>query len=113
MQASRKDIALNFARQYNIVLALKGNQTIVARPDGDYYINETGNTGMATGGTGDVLTGMIASFIGQGVEPFDAAILGTYFHGLAGDMAAKEKGVLSLIATDLLNKLPDALKKLA
>ena len=112
VQASRKDIALNFARQYNIVLALKGNQTIVARPDGDYYINETGNAGMATGGTGDVLTGMIASFIGQGVEPFDAAILGTYFHGLAGDIAAKEKGTLSLIATDLLDKLPDALKKL-
>lgn len=112
IQNNRKDIALDFAHQYNVVLVLKGHETIVARPDGDYYINETGNAGMATGGTGDVLTGMIASFIGQGLEPFDAAIAGVYFHGLAGDMAAKEKGLLSLIATDLLNKLPEVLKKL-
>jgi NAD(P)H-hydrate epimerase len=67
---------------------------------------------MATGGTGDCLTGMVASFIGQGIEPFNAAILAVYFHGLAGDAAAKEKGLLSLIATDLLNKLPEVLKKL-
>jgi len=111
VQNNRKDIALSFAHQYNIVLVLKGRQTIVARPNGDHYINETGNPGMATGGTGDVLTGMIASFIGQGLEPFDAAIAGAYFHGLAGDIAAKEKGMLSLIATDLLNKLPEVLKR--
>ena len=110
VQGNRKDIALNFAHQYNIVLVLKGHQTVVARPNGEFYINETGNAGMATGGTGDALTGMIASFIGQGLEPFDAAIAGTYFHGLAGDLAAKEKGVLSLIATDLLNKLPEVLR---
>ena len=112
IQNNRKDIALEFARQYNIVLVLKGHQTVVARPNGDCYINETGNAGMATGGTGDVLTGMIASFIGQGTEPFNAAVLGVYFHGLAGDLAAKEKGLLSLIATDLLNKLPDVLKRI-
>ena len=110
IQNNRKDIALSFARQYNVVLVLKGCQTVVAKPDGDYYINGTGNAGMATAGTGDCLTGMIASFIGQGLEPFDAAIAGVYFHGLAGDMAAKEKGILSLIATDLLNKLPEVLK---
>ncbi len=113
IQNNRKDIAIEFAHQYNVVLVLKGHGTIVARPDGEFYINETGNAGMATGGTGDVLTGIIASFIGQGIEPFNAAIAGVYFHGLAGDMAAKEKGVLSLIATDLLNKLPEVLKKLA
>ena len=79
----------------------------------DVYINETGNEGMATGGTGDILTGMIASFIGQGVEPFASAVLGVYYHGMAGDLAMKEKGVLSLLATDLLNKLPEALKTLA
>lgn len=112
IQDNRKNIALDFAHQYNVILVLKGYQTVVARPNGDYYINETGNAGMATGGTGDVLTGMIASFIGQGLEPFGAAIAGVYFHGLAGDMAAKEKGFLSLIATDLLNKLPEVLKKL-
>jgi NAD(P)H-hydrate epimerase len=112
VQSGRKDIALNFAHQYNIVLVLKGHQTIVARPNGECYINETGNPGMATGGTGDVLTGIIASFVGQGLEPYDAAVAGVYFHGLAGDMAAKEKGVLSLTATDLLNKLPEALKRL-
>lgn len=113
IQNDRKNIAINFAHQYNIVLVLKGYQTVVASPEGEYYINSTGNAGMATGGTGDCLTGIIASFIGQGIEPFSAAVLAVYFHGLAGDMAAKEKGLLSLIATDLLNKLPEVLKKLA
>jgi NAD(P)H-hydrate epimerase len=113
VQNNRKDIALTFAHQYNIVLVLKGHQTVIARPNGECYINETGNAGMATGGTGDCLTGIIASFVGQGLQPFDAAVAGAYFHGLAGDEAAKEKGVLSLTATDLLNKLPDILKKLA
>lgn len=110
---NRKDIALEFSHQYNIVLVLKGRETVVAAPDGSLYINTTGNVGMATGGTGDVLTGMIASFVGQGMDAFDAAAAGVYLHGLAGDLAAKDKGVLSLIATDLLNKLPEVLKKLA
>lgn len=113
VQNNRKDIALSFAHQYNIVLVLKGHGTIVAGPDGEFYINDTGNVGMATGGTGDVLTGIIASFIGQGMKPFNAAVAGVYLHGLAGDIAAKEKGTLSLIATDLLNKLPESLRKLA
>jgi ADP-dependent NAD(P)H-hydrate dehydratase / NAD(P)H-hydrate epimerase len=110
---NRKDIALEFAHKYNIVLVLKGHETIVAKPDGAFYVNATGNVGMATGGTGDVLTGMIASFVGQGMEAFSAAAAGVYLHGLSGDLAAKEKGVLSLIATDLLNKLPEVLKALA
>lgn len=112
VQKNRKDIALAFANEYNTVLVLKGSKTVVAAPDGQVYINETGNAGMATGGTGDILTGMIASFIGQGVDPFTAAIFGAHFHGLAGDLAAKEKGPLSLIATDLLEKLPEVLKAL-
>jgi NAD(P)H-hydrate epimerase len=110
---NRKDIALEFAHQYNIVLVLKGHETIVVGPDGALYVNATGNVGMATGGTGDVLTGMIASFVGQGMGAFYAAAAGVYFHGLAGDLAAKEKGPLSLVATDLLNKLPEVLKTLA
>lgn len=113
LKNNRKDIALEFAHQYNTVLALKGHETIVAKPDGALYINNTGNAGMATGGTGDVLTGMIASFVGQGMDAFDAAAAGVYLHGLAGDLAVKEKGALSLIATDLLNKLPEVLKTLA
>lgn len=113
VQKDRKDIATKFSREYNTVLVLKGHNTVVADPRGEVYINETGNAGMASGGMGDVLTGMIASFLGQDVEPFAAAALGVYFHGLAGDLAAKEKGLLSLTATDLLNKLPDVLKKLA
>lgn len=109
---NRKDIALKFTSEYNAVLVLKGHKTVVAAPGGDIYVNETGNAGMATGGSGDVLTGMIASFIGRGTEPFTAAVLGVYFHGLAGDIARKERGVLSLLATDILNKLPEALKAL-
>ena len=113
VQKNRKDVALAFASEYNSVLVLKGHNTIVAKPGGECYVNETGNPGMATGGTGDVLTGIIAGFIAQGIAPYPAAILAVYFHGLAGDLAAKEKGFLSLTATDILNKLPDVLKVLS
>ncbi len=113
IQKNRKDVALGFASEYNTVLVLKGHETVVASPGGEYYINQTGNPGMATGGTGDVLTGIITGFIAQGITPFEASILAVYFHGLAGDLVAKEKGLLSLIATDILNKLPEALKVLA
>jgi len=113
IQNNRKNIALEFAREYNTILVLKGARTVVAAPNGDVYENQTGNPGMATGGTGDVLTGMIAGFAAQGLDLFTASILGVYFHGLAGDIAVKEKGVLSLLATDLLNRLPEVLKTLA
>ena len=113
IQNKRKDIALETAALYNTVLVLKGRNTIVAGPKGELYENQTGNPGMATGGTGDVLTGMIAGFAAQGVDLFTASVLGVYYHGMAGDAAAKEKGVLSLLATDLLNKLPEVLKTLA
>ena len=74
-------------------------------------MNRTGNPGMATAGCGDVLTGIIGSFLGQGMKPFEAACRGVYVHGLAGDLAAKEKGEASLIASDLLNYLPKAFTK--
>lgn len=106
VHANRKDIAKAFAKKYNVVLVLKGHRSIVTGPDGEVYINKTGNPGMATGGTGDVLTGIIAGFMGQGLPAFEAAKLGVYIHGLAGDLAAKEKGEISLIATDLLKALP-------
>ncbi len=107
---AKEKVAKNFASKYNVVCVLKGHRTVVAGPGGKAYVNLTGNPGMASGGVGDVLTGMIASFIGQGIKPFDAAKLGVFLHGLAGDLAAKEKGEISLIASDVLSKLPQAIK---
>jgi len=93
------------------VCVLKGAGTIVT--DGkQVYVNETGNPGMASGGSGDVLTGMIAALVGQGLSCFDAAVLGVYLHGLAGDLAAEQLGQTSLIAEDLLRYLPAAFKQL-
>lgn len=113
IQKNRLKIAKKFAKEYKKILALKGYRTIVVSPQGRQYVNRTGNPGMASGGTGDVLTGIIASLIGQGVEAFEAACLGVYVHGLAGDLVSKEKGETSLVATDLLNKLPEAFKKVS
>ena len=110
IQGSREKIASSFAKKYNVILVLKGRRTVVANPKGEVYVNKTGNSGMSSAGVGDVLTGMIASFVGQGINPYSAAVIGAYLHGLAGDLAAKEKGQFSLIASDLLNKLPQAIK---
>ena len=87
---------------------LKGHQTLVVSEE-KFYVNKTGNPGMATAGAGDILTGMIAAFLGQHYSPFDAAQLGVYLHGLAGDLAAQETGEISLIASDILDKLPKAI----
>lgn len=96
--------------QHQIVVVLKGAGTIVT--DGaSLYVNRTGNPGMATGGTGDVLTGVIAAFVAQGLSTLDAAALGVHVHGLAGDLAARERGRVSLMATDLIDFLPAALRK--
>jgi NAD(P)H-hydrate epimerase len=100
------------SEKYNIIVVLKGFNTIVASPKGDLYVNTTGNPGMATGGSGDLLTGIIASFIGQGLKPYDAARLGVYCHGLAGDLASLDKGEYGVIATDILEKLPYSIKKI-
>ena len=90
------------------VVVLKGAGTIVT--DGRrIYVNRTGNPGMATGGSGDVLAGIIGALIGQNLSLFDAAVFGTHVHGRAGDLAARQKGQLSLIATDLCDSLPAAL----
>jgi len=111
VQKNRKGVAKRFALHYNVTTVLKGYRTIVVSPTGKLYINRTGNPGMATGGCGDVLTGIIGSFLGQGMDPFLAACQGVYVHGLAGDLAAKEKGEVSLTASDLLKYLPHAFKK--
>ncbi len=106
----RCGIASKFANEYGVTVVLKGKDTVVANEKGDVKINPTGNSGMATAGMGDVLSGVIASFLGQGLEPFDAAVLGTYIHGKAGDIAKSEKGVHGLIASDVLENLPLAIK---
>jgi len=112
VQRSRKPVALRFARENHVVLVLKGHRSIVT--DGRRaFVNPTGNPGMATGGAGDVLTGTIAALIGQRLGPYEAAVLGTYVHGLSGDLAAKQFGEVSLIATDVLDFLPQAFQKLA
>jgi NAD(P)H-hydrate epimerase len=110
VQANRQDIAVRFAQDFGGVLVLKGNGTIVT--DGRrIYVNTTGNPGMATGGTGDVLTGLIAALLGQGLDVFAAAQLGVYLHGLAGDLARDDLGEVSLIASDLLLYLPRAMRR--
>jgi NAD(P)H-hydrate epimerase len=103
--AERRELAARFAAEHGIVLVLKGHGTVVT--DGRrIYVNTTGNPGMATGGSGDVLTGLIAALLGQRLEPFAAAQLGVHLHGLAGDLARNELGETSLIATDLIAYLP-------
>jgi len=111
VQQNRVKSAMVFAERYDTITVLKGHETIVT--DGDrMFLNPTGNPGMASGGTGDVLTGVIAGLIAQGLDTFDAARLGVYVHGLAGDLAAERLGQISLVATDLLDTLPDAFKEL-
>lgn len=103
----REQQAAEFAQRRNCTVVLKGQATVVT--DGKrLYRNTTGNPGMGTGGSGDVLTGLIAALLGQGLEPFSAAQLGVYLHGLAGDLAAERIGEVSLIATDLIDFLPEA-----
>jgi len=111
IQKDRIGIATAFAAKHKVTLVLKGAGTVIANPEGLVYINTTGNPGMATGGTGDALTGMIGSFLAQGIGSLHAACLGVYLHGLAGDLAAKEKGEVGMIAGDLIEKIPQAMQE--
>lgn len=108
----RKKRAWDAAQKHGVVIVLKGHHTVIAAPEGDCHINTTGNPGMATAGSGDVLTGMIAALMGQGLPYFEAACLGAHVHGLAGDMAAEKIGQTSLTAGDLLRFLPEAFQSL-
>lgn len=112
IEEDRINTAISFAKETGTYLVLKGVPTIIAGPDGKAFINPTGNPGMAKGGTGDVLTGMISGFLGQGLNPLDASRAGVYIHGLAGDIAASEKGEYTLVATDIVDKIPDAFHSL-
>jgi len=114
VQANRIEVAQEFSRRYGVVVVLKGFHTIVASPDGRVAINTTGNPAMASGGMGDVLTGLIGAFICQGLSPFDAACVGVYVHGKAADdvVSSRKWGTRGLIATDLLEKVPEIIREI-
>ena len=110
---NRYELQKQFSIKYNCILVLKGAYTSVACPDGTVYFNSTGNPGMATAGSGDVLTGIITSFLAQGYSPKESAIAGVFVHGLAGDIAAAEKSEASMIATDIIENLGKAFLRIS
>lgn len=110
--ASPIDAALELSNKTNSIVVLKGSTSVVTSPDGDIYLNTSGNPGMASGGTGDVLSGIITSLLGQAYEPYIAAVLGVFIHGHAGDLAAEDLGEYGLLASDLIDYLPLAFKSL-
>ncbi len=112
VQKDRLGVACKFASEHDVIVVLKGHRTLVVRPDGEAWVNTTGNPGMSTGGTGDILTGMVAGMIAQ--HPKDAllaVLAAVHLHGLAGDVACESMGERSLIATDLLRGLPEAIRR--
>jgi len=112
VQANRMDVARNFATGYNVYVVLKGHRTLIATPDGTIFINPTGNPGMATGGTGDLLTGMIAAWLAQLLDAEAACKLAVYLHGLAGDLAEASEGEVAMTAGDIAAHLGDAVLEL-
>lgn len=112
IQSNRPQVARDFAAKYNVYLVLKGARTVVASPDGKVFINPTGNAGMASGGMGDVLSGAIGGFLAQRIPPLQAATLGVFLHGFAGDLARRKVGEAGMIATDVAAHLPEAIKEL-
>lgn len=112
LSRGREAAAAAFSRKYGVYLVLKGHRTLVADPEGRLAVNETGNSGMAKGGSGDVLAGMIVSLLGQGCGAFDACCAAVWLHGRAGDRAAVDKGERGMTPTDLLEQIPYAMKNL-
>lgn len=106
VRKNKLDIARIFSRDYNVIVVLKGAGTIIASPEGNIYINPTGNPSLSSGGTGDVLTGIIASLLAQGLRPVDAARLGVYLHGMAADEIALSRGPWGVVASDILMQVP-------
>jgi NAD(P)H-hydrate epimerase len=106
IEANRFEVAQNFAAKYGVVLLLKGARTVIAAPDGRVTINSTGNDGLASGGSGDVLTGLIGGLLAQGLDGFAAASLGAWLHGRAAELVAADQGTAGMVATDLLGRLP-------
>jgi len=112
VQKDRLGMARKFAREHELIVVLKGHRTLVVQPDGEVWVNTTGNPGMSTGGTGDILTGMVAAMSAQNPkEPLMAVCAAVHLHGLAGDVMRESLGEHSLVATDLLRGLPDAFER--
>lgn len=112
IQADRLGMARRFAEEWGVTVVLKGARTVIAAPGGPAYINPTGNPGMATAGMGDLLAGIIAGFIAQGLPVEEAGVIGVYVHGLAGDLAARKSGPAGIISSDLLSEIPVAMELL-
>lgn len=112
VNSNREKTAIDFAKKFGVVTVLKGAGTIIASPDGEVYINHTGNSGMATGGSGDVLSGIIGSLLAQGAAPINAAAAGVFLHGTIGDLAAEKLGKISMLPTDMIDMIPTAYLKL-
>ncbi len=110
VNADRVDVALSFAKKYGVITVLKGSGTIIASPNGQALLNTTGNSGMATGGSGDVLAGMTAGLLAQGKSAFDCAAAAVYLHGLAGDFAAEKLGKISMLPSDIIDYIAQAFK---
>jgi NAD(P)H-hydrate epimerase len=106
------DFAREAAVDLGVVFVLKGAPTIIGSPQGAAYINPTGNQGLATAGSGDVLTGTIAGLLAQGVEPLQAAVSGVYIHGMCGELALSEKGYFGYLAGEIADKIPEAIASL-
>jgi NAD(P)H-hydrate epimerase len=106
-------VAREFAMIHGVFLVLKGAASVIATPDGIVLLNPTGNAGMASGGTGDVLTGITGAFLARGLAAGDALACAVYLHGLAGDVAAERVGEESLIARDVIDALPEAFRRIA
>ncbi|MCB0410064.1 MAG: NAD(P)H-hydrate dehydratase, partial [Flavobacteriales bacterium] len=102
----RLELQQNFSLKHNVYLVLKGANTSITTPLGNVFFNTTGNPGMATGGSGDVLTGIVTSLLAQGYHPQEAAVLGVYLHGLAGDVAKENNTEYAMIASDIIESLP-------
>lgn len=112
VQSQRLEVARKFAAQHGCYVVLKGARTVIAAPNGKAWINPTGNPGMASGGMGDVLTGIVGGLLAQGYPPEEACCLGVFLHGYVGDLAAQEKGEAGILARDLIERLPGGLRSL-
>ena len=112
IQSDRLAVARGYAGEWGVVVVLKGANTVVAAPDGRARLSPFANPGLASGGTGDVLAGAIAGLLAQALEPYEAASLGVYLHGLAGERVREELGDTGMVASDLLPALPRAIKEL-
>lgn len=108
----RLSLQIEFSKKHEVIIVFKGPYTAISTPEGQVYFNITGNPGMATAGSGDVLTGLITGFLAQGNLPLEAAQLGVYLHGMSGDLAARDKGEVSMIASDIIDHIPEAILSL-